>query len=262
MNVWHVYRQGLCVGVCDFRLFWTLRSWFFAWMLRILTNAFAWVLLGRVVGSEDRVHYLLIGNAVSAGSSASLWASNAMTWFRYEGTHPLLVIAPGSVLAAVAGRTSIWMFNGIATASVSFMAMWLAFGVRPDPHSLPWVFVSIVAVCAGSFWFAVFMGALLTNQTRYRNIVLDISGMGMLACCGASVPITFWPAPIQWLAQCLPMTHGLIAIRKLLSTPANFDITYELGLELLVCMTWAVMSLSTVRRLFEAGRSDGSIEGY
>jgi ABC-2 type transport system permease protein len=83
------YRQGLAVGAADFRDFWSWKSWLFGWMLRILTNALAWVLLGRVLGSDEKQTYLLVGNAVAVGATSALWASNACTWARYDGTHPL-----------------------------------------------------------------------------------------------------------------------------------------------------------------------------
>jgi ABC-2 type transport system permease protein len=106
-----VYRQGLIVGYYDLRDFWSLRSWLFGWMLRILSNSFAWVLMGRMLGSAERQDYLLVGNAIAIGATSALWTSNASGWSRFDGTHPLMVIAPTSLVPATIGRTSIWLFN-------------------------------------------------------------------------------------------------------------------------------------------------------
>jgi ABC-2 type transport system permease protein len=255
-----VYRQGLIVGWHDFRDFWSLKSWIFGWMLRISTNAFAWVLLGRVVGSEARVTYLLVGNAVATGPAAALWASNATTWARYDGTHPLLVIAPVSLIPAVMGRTSIWLLNGVATSIATFALMGVAFGYRPVGPGAWLVPLVIILVCASTFCLALFMGALLSNRSRWRNMALDIGGMLMLALCGVSVPVSFWPDPVQWFAQVMPMTHGLLAIRLLLESGDSSIILRNLGLELLVGAGWLSIGLLTMDRLFNAGRADGSIE--
>jgi ABC-2 type transport system permease protein len=260
MNALRIYRQGLRVGYRDFRDFWSLRSWLFGWMLRILTNAFAWVLLGRVLGSEARLQYLLVGNALAAGSSAALWASNATTWSRYDGSHPLLVIAPSGLLPAVIGRTSIWLFNGVATSLVSFAVLLLAFDYRPSLLGLLALPLVIVIVCWSTFCFALFMGALLNKRARYRNMALDIAGMLMLAFCGVSVPVDFWPAPIPFVAELLPLTHGLVAARLLFAAAAPADVVRALLLELLVSAGWLGISLLTVTRLFNGGRADGSIE--
>lgn len=260
MSALRTYRQGLIVGVRDFRDFWTLRSWLFGWMLRILTNAFAWVLLGRVVGSEARVHYLLVGNALAAGTSAALWASNATTWSRYDGSHPLLVVAPSGLLAAVMGRTSIWLFNGAATSLASFLVLLATFGYWPGTWAavcLPFV---IALVCTSTYCFALFMGALLNNRSRWRNMALDVAGMVMMAICGVSVPVTFWPPLVQAIARTLPLTHGLAAVRLLFESGDPSEIVRLLALELAIGAAWLAVGLLTITRLFNGGRADGSIE--
>jgi ABC-2 type transport system permease protein len=261
VNALRVYRHGLLVGYRDFRDFWSLHSWLFGWMLRISTNAFAWVLLGRVIGSQERLEYLLVGNAIATGPAAALWASNATTWARYDGTHPLLVIAPGSLIPAVLGRTSIWLLNGLATSALTFTLLAIAFGFRPASLSgallVPLV---VLVVCASTYFFALFMGALLSTRSRWRNMALDICGMVLLAFCGVSVPVSFWPAWVQVLAELLPVTHGLAAARILLGGGTWHAAWPALAGELCVLSGWLLLGLFTMDRLFNAGRTDGSIE--
>ncbi|MET0413153.1 MAG: ABC transporter permease [Polyangiaceae bacterium] len=256
-----VYRHGLMVGWSDFRLFWSLRSWFFGWMLRILTNAFAWVLVGRMLGSREQQEYLLVGNAVAVGAAAALWASNAVGWSRYDGTHALMVIAPSSLAPAVLGRTSIWLLNGVATSLTAFVVLMLAFGYRP-PLSGAFVPGLVVLVCASSFCFALVMGALVGRHTRFRNLVLDVSGTLLLALCGVSVPVAFWPAPVQVVAQLLPLTHGLAAIRALLAGNGASTVLGHAALEAVVGIGWLVLALLLMDRMAERGRRDGSIESF
>ena len=260
MNTLRVYRQGLIVGYRDFRDFWTLRSWLCGWMLRILTNTMAWVLLGRVVGSEARVSYLLVGNAVATGPAAALWASNATTWARYDGTHPLLVIAPTSLIPAVMGRTSIWLLNGVATSLFTFAVLATVFGYRPLGIGALLIPLVIVVVCTSTFCFALFMGALLSNRSRWRNMALDIGGMILLAFCGVSVPVGYWPEWVQQIVSLLPVTHGLSAARLLLEAGPWALALRALGLELLVGGAWLTIGLLTMDRLFNGGRADGTIE--
>jgi hypothetical protein len=37
-----------------------------------------------------------------------------------------------------------------------------------------------------------------------------------MAVAGANVPVDFWPGPVQAVANLLPVTHGLLAVRQLL----------------------------------------------
>jgi ABC-2 type transport system permease protein len=261
MSALGVYRHGLMVGYSDFRQFWSLRSWFFGWMLRILTNAFAWVLVGRMLGSLEKQEYLLVGNAMAVGAAAALWASNATGWSRHDGTHALMVVAPSSLVPAVLGRTSIWLLNGVATSLTAFVVLTLAFDYRP-PAQIAFAPVLIVLVCACSFCFALVMGALVGRHTRLRNLVLDVSGTLLMAFCGVSVPLSFWPLPIQALAQVLPLTHGLAATRALLAGAPAATVLMEAALEAAVGAGWLVLALVLLDRMAERGRSDGSIEGY
>jgi len=254
------YCQGLVVGWSDFRDFWSLRSWLFGWMLRILTNAFAWVLVGRMLGSAERQDYLLVGNAVAVGATSALWASNASGWSRFDGTHPLMVVAPSSLFPATVGRTSVWLFNGIATSLATFLVLALAFGYRPPLAGALLVPPLVALVCMSTFGFALFLGSVIGRHIRLRNLVLDITGTLFVALCGVSVPVTFWPKPIQALVQVLPLTHGLAAIRGVLNlAPARYIVRESL-FEALVAAVWLVVSLRMLDRIAESGRSDGSIE--
>jgi ABC-2 type transport system permease protein len=255
-----VYWQGLIVGYYDLRNFWSLRSWLFGWMLRILSNSLAWVLMGRMLGSLEKQEYLLIGNAVAVGATSALWASNASGWSRFDGTHPLMVIAPTSLVPATMGRTSIWLFNGIATSLASFLVLMLVFDYRPALSQALRVLPLLGLVCLSSFCFALFLGAMVGRRIRLRNLVLDVSGTLFMAGCGVSVPVSFWPRWVQVFVQAVPLTHGLTAIRGILADAPPRVVLRETLLEALVGGAWLVISLFLIDRVAESGRSDGSIE--
>jgi ABC-2 type transport system permease protein len=255
-----VYRQGLIVGYYDLRDFWSLRSWLFGWMLRILSNSFAWVLMGRMLGSAEKQDYLLVGNAIAVGATSALWASNASGWSRFDGTHPLMVIAPTSLVPATMGRTSIWLFNGVATSLASFLILMLAFGYRIAWSQALLGFPVLVLICASSFCFALFLGAMVGRHIRLRNFVLDVTGTLFMAWCGVSVPISFWPTSIRVLVQAMPLTHGLTAIRGILTNAPAQLVLRETVLEGIVGVAWLTISLFLIDRVAESGRADGSIE--
>jgi ABC-2 type transport system permease protein len=260
MSAPRAFAAGLRVGYADFREFWTLRSWLFGWMLRISTNAFAWVLLGRMLGSPPKQSFLLIGNATAAGAAAALWAANAVTWARYDGVHPLMIASPTSLLPGVLGRSAIWLFNGIATSLVTFALLTLSFGVRAPATALLALPVLVTLVCASSYAFGAFLGAMIGRFIQLRNIVLDLGGTLYLAVCGVSVPVSFWPAPVPQLAQVLPVTHGLTAIRGLFDGASAAYVLRQASWELLVAGGWLAASMLLLDRMAEAGRADGSIE--
>lgn len=229
-------------------------------MLRILTHAGAWVLLGKLLQSQERLEYLLVGNAVAAGATASLWASNSVSWNRYDGTHTLQVIAPGSLLPAAMGRSAVWLLNGIFTSLTTFLVLLVAFGYRPATPGAWLVPLVIVIICCSVYCFALFLGSLVSLNTKLRNPVLDISSTLFMAFCGVSVPVSFWPEPIAAIARLVPLTHGLAGVRALVTGAPLTVAARSVALELLVGAAWLVVSLLCMDRLAEAGRADGSIE--
>jgi ABC-2 type transport system permease protein len=62
------------------------------------------------------------------------------------------------------------------------------------------------------------------------------------------------------LAQALPLTHGLAAIRGILASASPRLILRETVLEGVVCAVWLAISLLLIDRVAESGRRDGSIE--
>ena len=260
MRQLRAYWQGLIVGYYDFRNFWSPRSWLFGWMLRITSNSFAWVLMGRMLGSAEKQNYLLIGNAVAVGATSALWASNASGWSRFDGTHPLMVIAPTSLVPATMGRTSIWLINGVATSLASFSVLMLAFGYSPAWSQCLLVLPLLALVCLSSYCFALVLGAMVGRRIRLRNLVLDVTGTLLMAWCGVSVPVSFWPGWVRVIARALPLTHGLAAIRGVLADAPVRLVLRETVLEATIGGAWLVISLLLIDRVAESGRSDGSLE--
>ena len=80
-----------------------------------------------------------------------------------------------------------------------------------------------------------------------------------MAFCGASVPRAFFSEPIQWASACLPLTHGLDAVRELYGSARPGVVLGHAGLEGLVLVGWLALSLATFHRLSDKGRHNGSI---
>jgi ABC-2 type transport system permease protein len=259
MNYLRIYRYGLLVGLQDFAIFWNWKTWVGGWMFRVFCSAVTWVLLGKVLGSQETLYFLVIGNAVFQGAGAPGTAA-ACTWDRYDGTYPLLVIAPTSLVPAMVGRTSIWLLNNIATSLAAFMILATVFSVpMPMPQTL-FVPFAVAVVCGSVYGLTLFLGAFLIRAPQWRNIVHNVAMPLLMAFCGVTVPMTFWPPWIARLASFLPVTHGLGAIRLLLARGDPIRIAEGIALEVAVGLGWLCVSILVMDWLANLGRADGSIE--
>lgn len=260
MNALRQLRLGLIVGTRDFTFLWNWKTWLGGWMVQMLAQAAFFSMFARLFDSPDHERFLLIGNAVAVGVHTACWGIVSTTWDRWTGVYPLLVIAPTSMVPAVFGRTSVWLASAVATSLITFLILGAIFDLGlPWPNSLlivPLVFLT----CASTFCFSVFIGALITRQSQFRNLVMGIVNVVLRAFCGISVPITFWPGYTQFIVKLLPITHGLEAIRFVLEEASISAVLQAAALEAAVGLGWIILVILVMDRVADAGRKDGSIE--
>jgi ABC-2 type transport system permease protein len=259
MNALRVVRLAVRVGLSEFTNSWNVQTWLTGWLLGVLAQVAFFALLGKLIDSEDRFHYLLVGNALAAGCFQANIAVAVSTWDRGDGTYPLLVIAPSSLVPAIIGRCSSYLVGGMATAMCAFIFIRVFFNLpMPWPSALA-VAPLIVISCMSSFFLACFLGAFVALKPRIRNIVHRFETIGIMIFCGVSVPVTFWPGWVEVVANVLPVTHGLQAIRLVLAEADASRVLNQVGLELLVGLAWLTGAALIIDRLANAGRRDGSI---
>lgn len=254
-----VLRYAALSGFQDFGGTYTIWSWSFGLFLRMMTQVAFFASIGRLLGSQEQVEYLFIGNAVVAAAVGCLTAATATTWERGAGTLPLLVASPTSPLVVLMGRSVFFIANGLAFSVGALVLLPPLFDV-----SMPWgrfpLLVALVGLVAVTTYFAAtFLGGLVLGATSARRTVPQVARMVMMAFCGVSVPRSTFPDAVVSAAALLPLTHGLDAIRELLGEARAAVILGDVVLELAVGAGWLLLALATFHRLAEAGRRDGSI---
>jgi ABC-2 type transport system permease protein len=260
MNSLSIARHAFKVGWYEFRNNYGWPSWIFGSFLGSVTQVVFFAMLGNLLDSRERVEFLLVGSAIIAGCTRANVVVAVSSWDRWDGTYPLLVISPSSLLPAIIGRTAIWMLDGVAQALLSLLMAGLIFRLYlPLPESLLLIPL-ILIVTASSYFLGTTIGSVVARIPRTRNIVHRIETLALTLFCGATVPVSFWPASIQLLANVLPVTHGLKAIRTLLDGGPTNEIALGMGLEILVGFGWLSLGALVIDRVANGGRRDGSIE--
>ena len=82
----------------------------------------------------------------------------------------------------------------------------------------------------------------------------------MMALCGVNVPVSVFPNWAQDLAAALPLTHGLRAVRGVLSGAPAGRVVGDAALEAAVGLCWFAVAAASFRWFAEGGRRDGSID--
>jgi ABC-2 type transport system permease protein len=239
-------------------------SWTFGWLGRVVMQVVFFAMVGLLLDSPDTVRFLFVGNAVMITSLEALITVASTTWERRQGTMPLLVAAPTRLWPVFVGRSVQWLPSGVLTASVALFAVGPAFGVTWTlPRALA-AFGCLIVVAVTTYGFALVLAALVLAAMDLRNVVSNLAHVLMMLVCGVMVPVSFWPTWVQYLAQALPLTHALRAIRALADPPPGAPLAGEVAAGVLAALgvgaAWLVVAALLLERLATAGRRSGSIE--
>ena len=255
-----IIRYAVLTGFHDYAAAFTWRSWLGGWFLRVVAQVVFFALIGRLLGTQEAVRFLVIGNAVMLAAMASLLAVAGTTWERRAGTLPLLIASPASPPLVFAGRSLVFVGDGLLISLGALLVVAPLFDIALPWTRVPLVVPLVVVTAVSTYGLATFLGGLVLRAMSARNAVGNVAQTTIMAICGVNVPLAFYPAPVEWLAHALPLTHGLRAIRDLLAGEPLVQLLPNVGLELLVGAAWLALALLTFNRLAEGGRRDGSIE--
>lgn len=255
-----VLRQAGVSAFAELAVLYTWRTWTFTWLARLLIQVSFFGLIGRMLGGDEQIRYLLIGNALAIAALESSVAILAVHDERRSGTLPLLIAAPAGHLVVYLGRGLHYLASGVVTSSAAFFLLPPLFGI-----DLPWprtalAVVAIVVVALSAYCYAGFLAAVVLGWPSQMWVVLNLSYLVLMSFCGVNVPVDFWPGWIQQLTALLPLTHGLAGVRELIDTGSVASFARGLALEAVVAAGWLAAAAAMFQVMVVRGRSTGSIE--
>lgn len=255
-----ILRCAFVSAFADMRATYTWRTWTFAWLVRILCQVTLFAFIGKLIGNPATTEYLVVGNSVFITADIVMMVCATTSWERMAGTLPLLIGAPASPFVVFAGRSVQWLVDGLACSTVSLMLLAPVLGVHL-PFSAVLLAVPMVALISLSVYaFGLVLAGLALRVMSARNIIGRLGSILLMVLTGVQVPVDFWPAPLRVVAQFLPLTHGLEAVRTVLHGGSGGTVLKGLGLEIAVGFGWSLVAVYTYWRLVASGRKDGSIE--
>lgn len=245
------------VGFEETKAQFTWRSWLFGWVARGTAQVLFFAAMGLLVGRDDFVPYAFLGNVVASAALMALAVGPDTAAERFNGTLPLLVAAPRSLLPVFAGRSLFHIVQGTVEASIIFGLLAPFIGAPERWWLLP---VGLVVVVLGTYGLGLFLAAVSIDRYRIANLLFNLTFYLLVAIGGVNVPTSVFPQWVQLVARILPLHHGLIGTRELVETGWSSSVVARFGLELLVGAAWLSLGLLGFRRSAESGRRDGSID--
>jgi len=244
-------------GLSDFSIIFTVWTWLFGWGLRILAQVLFYLVIGSLLGAGQG-RYLMIGNTVFLMAAHSLSTSASLTWERQNGTLPLLVASPTPPSIVLIGRSLFWIPDGLICAMAAFLILGPVAGVHFTAAALGWTAILLAVTGIACYGLGCFLGSLMLVVPDLRNVVGNAMTTVMMILCGVNLqPDALGPAA-QRVAEFLPLTHGLSAIRLTLdSGGASAEVGRQALLELAAGSAWLVMAVVALQVLARRSRRNG-----
>lgn len=255
-----IMRHAAAQGLAEFRLVYTWKTWLSGWLLRLLTQVAFFALIGRLLGSLAEMRYIVVGNAVALITLEAMVVIASSAWERQQGTLPLLVAAPAGHALVYLGRGVQWLVTGMVSATTALVLLPFLLGVPlPWPRALA-AFPVLALVGVSSYCLGCFLASVVLRFLALQWLILNLGYLVPMTIGGVNVPVAFWPPWVQAVANALPLTHGLRAVRLLLAGAPAGLVWRQLVAEAAVGACWLLLALISLDRLAEHGRRDGSIE--
>jgi ABC-2 type transport system permease protein len=255
-----VLSQSARLGIDDFRSVYTWRSWLAGWLLRMLAQVAFFGSIGLLVGSRAEIGYLLVGNAVVLVCLEATIVVISVSVERFQGTLPLFAASPASPMLVYLGRGLHWMGTGLATSAVTLTLLPPLFGLPLSPPRVAACLPVLLVIAVSSYCYGSFLASLVARFPQFNWLALNVGYLAIMTVAGVNVPVDFWPGPVQAVANLLPVTHGLLAVRRLLDGGGLAAAAPQVAAELLVGAGWLAASWLSYRRFFRRSRVTGSFD--
>ncbi len=252
-----VMGNAALVGYEEVRAQFTWKSWLFGWVARSVAQVLFYAAMGLAVGSEEFIPYAFLGNVVASAALMGLAVGPDTAAERFNGTLPLLVAAPRSLLPVFAGRSLSHLVQGTVEAMIVFSVLAPFVGF---PDRWWWLPLGLTVVVAGTYGLGLCLAAVSIDRYRISNLLMNVSFYLLVAIGGVNVPTDVFPRWVQLAASVLPLHHGLLGVRELVVTGPSATVAGRFGLELIVGAAWLALGLLGFRFAAESGRKDGSID--
>ena len=235
---WGVLRQSLALGIAEFTTIYSVKSWLSSWLVRMLAQVGFFGSIGLMVQREGMLSYLLIGNAVAIICLEANIIVLSASGERYYGTVSAIMATPAQPVIALLGRGMHWVLSGTVTSMITLSILPLVFGVSLSPMQLLACLPVVLTVGICCYGYGSALGGLTLRFPQWDWLIMNLGYLTVMTIAGVNVPVSFWPRPIQVLAELLPVTHGLRAVRAIAAGEPLSPIIVHVGWEILVGIGW------------------------
>jgi ABC-2 type transport system permease protein len=248
------------IGFSDLASIFSLRAWLFGWFGRLVTQVIFFSMFGLLLGSVSETRYRVVGNSAALACIEAMAVIMAVVRERNEGTITLQVISPAPFTWTYIARGACNFIVGIGSSAAAFVITAAVFQVPVEMWKGLLTPLALAVMAVTSYCFGLAIGALVMAKPGFQWLAINCGYLSVMTFSGVNVPTSYWPAPIRVIAQGLPLTHGLLGWRLLLSGGSFRSAAGDIAVELCLGLCWLAVAVVLLQRSVFLGRRQGTLE--
>ena len=217
------------------------------------------VFIGRNAGTESDEFYV-IGNAIQYASIPCIFSmTHAIAGERYQGTLTYILVTPAGRLPLFLGRALPVIGNAMFVSALSLLVSGLLLGIDiPVTAWGPIVLVILVASfsCTGLGLVCAAVGLRVRETSVMNNVLFGL----LLIFTGANVPLDQLPGWMEEIAARVPLTHAILAARRVADGAALGDVAGLLATEALIGAVYVLLGYALLRYMERESRKRATLQ--
>jgi ABC-2 type transport system permease protein len=230
------------------------------WIRPFMTVALCAVVGRFASGSEAAERYIL---GLTVASMVYVLGGGVLRTFAEDLAQGTLSF----VLSSSADRFKLYwargvphIVNGLLTFLCCIVTAWLLLDL--DFGQVGWLSFCLATLSIGfsTAAFGLLFSSLVIVTREYQNLSQVCYGF-LATLTGVVIPVSSLPVVLRQLAEVLPITHGLVALRSAFGGESLLDVAPDLAGEITVGAVLTAAGFYVFRAVERQGRNRGYIEG-
>ncbi len=252
-----VFLRSCTVAFAHERMMHTWWTWGLLWMVRLVAEISFFALIGRLIGSDEAVAFLLIGAAMLSPAYGTMFVAQAVRGMMFDGLIPYMIAAPAPAFPAALGRSVHWCVDGVIAGTLGLLIGNAAFDLGLSGGQLA-ALIGLVVLCpVVMIGTGLMLGSVATRFPWASNLLSGLARGVLGLLCGATFAVSFLPGWLQVISNTIPLTHLVAAARDVTAGDPGGQ---NLLLAAATGAVWVAAAYVVINNQFQRSRRTGVFE--
>lgn len=237
------------------------------WLLQIVLSSFFtmffFAVMADYVSNPDvTVRFVVIGNVVQSIAATTLYAVSDMPGSeKHTGMLGPLMQTPSNLFLIFLGMSFLNIIAGFISSTLSLCYAQFIFGIDLSGANMLSVAVILVLTVFSLTGFGMMIGSIGLRLRTSSIIANLVSYLGLLLC-GVTFPLSYLPGWCQAIADILPLTYGVNAMRSAADGADLMSVSNDLLMMVVLGVMYLMISMLLFNLFERKARALGTYDSF